>query len=295
MGEYREEAERRYSEGFWSGGGATQQVSLDVTQPVWFLLGPIGYQVVGLLRSLLTPKQGEMVLDVGGGRGVVFDYVLKGSGAVGVLTDIATEPLVDYKGIRLTADGLALPCVDGGFRRVMCSDFLEHLYPKDLPQALDEMARVTTYGGRVVLHTSCWGWYLRRLGAWLFGGGKGRLDRYDLKDGHRNRLTIGELAVLARRSGLVLERAVYYKHLFQPMIRWTKDKLMGRGDARLHKKRETGGEGEPPEGLKRSKGIKGMVVRILLRALAVFSALDILLFGKIPGGALVARFRREGE
>lgn len=129
----------------------------------------------------------------------------------------------------VACDAVALPFTDGSFPKVVTSDLLEHLYPQDLPLAFAELARVIAPGGRVVVHTSCHGWSLRRLGVRLFGKGQGRLDGYDLQDGHHNRLTIAELVRLAKRAGLTLERVYYYKHLFQPLARMVKTTLLGGG------------------------------------------------------------------
>lgn len=289
---YREDAERRYRKGEWAGA--------ETTQPSWFTLGPCGYMAIGLMRRLLAPRPGEFVLDVGGGRGVVLSYLLQDRGAVGVLSDIAFEPLQDYAGMRVAGDAVALPFTDGSFPKVVTSDLLEHLYPQDLPLAFAELARVIAPGGRVVVHTSCYGWSLRRLGARLFGKGQGRLDGYDLQDEHHNRLTIAELVSLAKRAGLTLERAYYYKHFFQPLARMVKTALLGGrgrcggGGGKAVGLKAVGlkAAGLKAAGLKAAGGLRGRLIRILARGQALFSTLDILFFGRVPGGAVVAGFAR---
>jgi SAM-dependent methyltransferase len=275
---YRQDAERRYREGEWAGK--------DLAQPCWFTLGPCGYLAIGLIRLLLAPKGGELVLDVGGGRGVVLSYLLRDGAAVGVLTDIAFDPLGDYPGLRVACDAVALPFTDGSFPKVITSDLLEHLYPRDLPTVFSELSRVVAPGGRVVVHTSCYGWSLRRLGAKLSGKGLGRLDGHDLKDGHHNRLTGAELVHLARAAGLTLERAYYYKHLFQPLARMAKTLLLGgRGQG--------GGDGGRARGLKEAGGLRGRLLRLLACSQVLLSSLDVLFFGRIPGGAIVAGFKKK--
>lgn len=167
-----------------------------------------------------------------------------------------------------------MPLLSGSCGLVLSSDVLEHLPPGDVAVALAEIARVLEVGGMALVHTSCYGLYLRR---WLRRApGGGRLDADDLKDGHLSRLTAGELKRAISGAGLNIKRRVYFKHLFQPAAALAVRLLPGGGDEAARKEEVLAGHGGRA-----------------LNAVRIFVAgLDAILFGWLPGGAVIYRLEK---
>jgi hypothetical protein len=132
-------------------------------------------------------------------------------------------------------------------------------------------------GGTLLLHTSSYGFYLRR---WLRRApGRAPLDADDVKDGHQNRLRPAELEAVIRGAGLTVRRRVYYKHLFQPLVA-----LLTRAAAR--------GEGAAVAAAKEEK-LRRPAWRALNRLRLATAALDPLLFGWwLAGGAVIYRLEK---
>jgi ubiquinone/menaquinone biosynthesis C-methylase UbiE len=162
-----------------------------------------------------------------------------------------------------------LPLRDGSCDLVLSSDVLEHLAPGDVAVALVEVARVLEKGGTALVNTSCYGLYLRR---WLRRApGGGRLDADDLKDGHLSRLTARELERAIGAAGLKIRKRVYFKHLFQPAAALAVKFVRGDGDA------------VAPKG----EVLAGRFARALNAVRIFVASLDALLFGRLPGGAVI--------
>jgi SAM-dependent methyltransferase len=124
-------------------------------------LGPRFQKALQLARI----RPGQRVLDVGCGRGeLVIHAALRGAEAVGI--DYAEEA------VRIAEEALAgcpldiherasfrvmnarrLDFPDESFDTAVMSDIVEHLYPQELREALDETRRVLRRGGRLVVHT----------------------------------------------------------------------------------------------------------------------------------------------
>lgn len=104
-------------------------------------------------RAALGPRPGERVLDLGAGTGVsTAELARSGAHAVGV--DLSLGMLRAGRRARpdtvlLAGDALALPFPDGAFDAVTISFALRNIV--DVAAALDEMARVTRPGGRLVV------------------------------------------------------------------------------------------------------------------------------------------------
>jgi SAM-dependent methyltransferase len=220
------------------------------------------------------------VLDLGGGEGFVGSLVLSTENLV-VLDAVedAVRAARDRGARAVVGDVRWLPVKDGAADGVLSSDVLEHLAPADLPTAVEELARVLRPGGVALVHTSVYGFYLRR---WLRRG-RGRLDGDDLKDGHLSRLTAGELYSTFKRAGFAVEEYVFYKHFFQPLVRFAEDgalRLSGKSRVALKNEKATGGD-RP-----------GALIRFITKIRAVPPLVDLVLFGRVPGGAGIFKLRK---
>jgi ubiquinone/menaquinone biosynthesis C-methylase UbiE len=107
----------------------------------------------------------ERVLDIGCGRGeLVVHAAMRGAYAVGIdyaegAVRIAEEALAGYPPeIRDRADvrqmnARALDFADESFDLAFMSDVVEHLYPRELEEAVRDTWRVLRPGGRLIVHT----------------------------------------------------------------------------------------------------------------------------------------------
>ena len=259
----RRTSERLYDEGRWRH---------DADRDPRHELGPLGWTVWRAFLRFGPPGGVGLLTDVGGGEG--YFAALWPGAARRVVVDVVPAALAVARSRGLWAiagDARALPFREGVADLVLCSDLLEHLPATDVPAALAALARVLKPGGVALVHTSVYGFYLRR---WFKRApGRSPLDADDLKDGHLNRFRPGELEALAAAVGLRLERRVYYKHFFQPLTALATRAAAG-GNA---------GEGERKTATLRSPlGRAANAVRVAL------AQLDVLVFGWwLPGGAAV--------
>lgn len=126
------------------------------------------------LWSFLHATPGMKVLDLGCGRGEISIYCgLYNITAVGIdysaqalklaqaaITEVeSTNPTVWVRPRLLFANAQHLPCSDNNFDRVIMSDIVEHLYPRELKAALQEVKRVLKPGGELLIHTMPNLWY----------------------------------------------------------------------------------------------------------------------------------------
>ena len=116
-------------------------------------------------------QPGARVLDIGCGRGESLIWSAR-QGAEAWGLDYASEALrLAKEALRvvgldagrccclLAANARHLPFPSESFDRVLMLDLVEHLYPWELEQVLDEAWRVLKWGGKLVIHTAPNLWY----------------------------------------------------------------------------------------------------------------------------------------
>jgi SAM-dependent methyltransferase len=168
-----------------------------------------------LLRWLGEDLRGLRVLDVAGGDGY-WAAQARGRGAWAVSLDLAEAKL--RRGRQLSAppalirgDALALPFADASFDRVMSICAIEHF--DDGARALDEMARVLTPGGELVISADA----LTLAQRWprLY---RAHCERYHVKRTYSHE----ELAELLAARGLDL---ITYRYQFR--TKWAQRMYLG--------------------------------------------------------------------
>jgi cyclopropane fatty-acyl-phospholipid synthase-like methyltransferase len=138
-----------------------------------------GLELTRRLRALwdfLYLDPDAQVLDIGSGRGeIIVHCARKGIRAVGLdysssalqltrrtIRQAGGQERVGWRKPDLSQGNCrALPFCDGIFDRVILSDIVEHLYPKELEATVREVHRVLKPGGELVVHTMPNLWYYR--------------------------------------------------------------------------------------------------------------------------------------
>jgi ubiquinone/menaquinone biosynthesis C-methylase UbiE len=138
----------------------------------WWFTTPTGSLVkkyeTELILNLLSPKEGEIILDAGCGTGIfTLDILSSGSKVIGLDLSLpmlmrAEKKLKGYPLQMVLADMLKLPFPEGSFDKVVSVTALEFI--KDGKAAVGELFRITKRGGRIVVATlnSLSPWALRR-------------------------------------------------------------------------------------------------------------------------------------
>jgi len=123
------------------------------------------------LLDFLCPVTGSRVLDVGCGRGELIKAILKrqakfavgidySSTAIAIAQKTLSEEIFDSRCLLLEANATCLPFATGTFDYVTASDVIEHLYPRQLSECLQECKRVLRVSGKLLIHTFpnrlCW-------------------------------------------------------------------------------------------------------------------------------------------
>lgn len=232
------------------------------------------------LRRFAGGRRYRRLIDVGGGEGYFASRWPEIDDKIVIDVNPAALATARARGLRVIAgDARRLPLQDGGADLVICSDVLEHLDPSEVGRALRELARACEPGGVTLLHTSCYGLYLRR---WLRPAPQAApLDRDDLKDGHRNRLTREALEGLIAEAGFTVRRRLYYKHLIHP--------LMEAAARAVRPPREAGAAAAAAA---KREALSRPSVRFINNIRITAARLDPFLWGRIPGGAVIYRLEK---
>ena len=118
-----------------------------LTSPTWAVRAPLARWLEAQARI----GEGYRVLDVGCGPKPYYPFFAERASAyVGV--DVVENPAAELRG-----SVEALPVEDGSFDLVLCTQVLEHC--DDPAQAVRELRRVTSPGGRVLASTHGVQWY----------------------------------------------------------------------------------------------------------------------------------------
>jgi len=111
--------------------------------------------------SMLEVKPGNIVLDVGCGRGeLLYNCLSKGAVAIGIdysssSVEISQETLKgEGRSIVLRASADSLPFAGNSIDRIIMGDVLEHISPEEARRFISETSRVLKEGGIVLIHTS---------------------------------------------------------------------------------------------------------------------------------------------
>ena len=119
------------------------------------------------LDTLLDPRPGQRLLDIGSGPGVdtvrLAEAVGRQGAVVGVDIDADMVAMADARAVRsgmaarvthIVGDATRLPCPSNAFDGCRCERTLQHV--SDPSRAVAEMARVTREGGTIVAADSDW-------------------------------------------------------------------------------------------------------------------------------------------
>jgi SAM-dependent methyltransferase len=143
-----------------------------------------------LLRAALGDFLGtpQRLLDVGSADGPSVSWM---QGAHERFA-IDLDPRGLTPGVGVCASALALPFADATFDVVGAFDVIEHCEPE--AQAVGELARVLTPGGRLLASVPAYQW------AW---------SDHDVRAGHHRRYTQGRIVRAIEESGLTVLRSTY--------------------------------------------------------------------------------------
>jgi ubiquinone/menaquinone biosynthesis C-methylase UbiE len=156
----------------------------------------------------LTPREGELVLDVGCNDGLMLAVMREVYGTRGVGVDFSRAAVSSAAACRgegnvfFSADALNLPFADETFDVAVSYSVMEHV--SDHARMVSEMARVLKPGGRLLVFTTCrrdrwtWHWWQRTTSGGRYGLG---LDDQAGHDPERF-LDQAELSDLLHRAGL---------------------------------------------------------------------------------------------
>ena len=258
---------------------------------VWSLRS-LSYPAYVWARRFLGPfdRKTDVLADLGGGHGN-FSFLFRGMVNKIVVVDILREPLQSIKEPwmwRVQGDILRSPLRDSSVTKVILSDVFEHFYVEDLRVLLSEIHRILKTGGTCFVNTSCRGVYLRKYWFRMLGRmGQGELDWADVKDGHLNRLKHKEMVELFESAGFSVCDWRFLKHLFQPLVGIAR---AGAGCCGWGRCRNRSTWGHREKSIFRWVGKASKFARGISNA---WCYLDLVFFGKVPGGAAYYKLVKE--
>jgi SAM-dependent methyltransferase len=270
-----------------------------------------------MLRKFLSPRPGELVIDLGCGSGRALLWN-RDFGAA--MTGIDISPFFSQEARRdidlLLGDLRKLPFADNTFDKAWSLDVLEHLSPDALQGMLAEANRVLKPGGAFFVYTHV------RKNAPIAAGLKWinrlakQLEHWDLidlrqehlrKSDHLNPLRdIPHLESVAAETGFRIARIRYYTPIVGGFVENIMMRMAERAMARRAARRLTA------SGTASSSDVDAAAVReartaakeriatspttyAALRALSLAMKLDLLLFGRIESGPFFALMVKDTE
>ena len=191
--------------------GLTQSGSSSIREPeYWWYRARAGLLQAALGDFLGSPRR---LLDVGSADGPSVSWMRGDHERFAI--DLDPRGLTPGTGVRASA--LALPFGTGTFDVVGAFDVIEHCEPEK--QALAELARVLTPGGRLLASVPAYQW------AW---------SDHDVRAGHYRRYTLPRLVAAVEGAGLTVRRSTYAFAGVFPFFaaeRVARRLRRGRGDA----------------------------------------------------------------
>lgn len=261
-----------------------------------------------MLRKLLAPQPGELVVDLGcgSGRALLWNCDL---GAT--MTGIDIAPFFSHDARQqvdlLLGDLRKLPFADNTFDKAWSLDVLEHLSPDALGGMLAEAARVLKPGGALFVYT-----HVRKnapiaKGLRLINRFAQQLDRWGLvdlrqehlrKSDHLNPLRdVPHLQDVVASAGFRIQKIRFYT----PLVGGFVENIMVRMAERAMTKRMQGPRASTDRSQEVDAGAireartaaKALIARrgptyVALRGLSFAMKLDLLLFGRITSGPFFA-------
>ena len=267
-----------------------------------------------MLRRLLRPGPGDVVVDLGcgSGRSLVWNH---DSGATMIGIDVApyfAREAIDQVDLVL-GDLRRLPFADGAFSKAYALDVFEHLSREALTAVLAEIARVVRPGGQVFVYA-----HVRRTsrlargrrGITRLAHGLERLGLIDLrqerlrKADHLNPLAdVPDLEQMVASAGFRIARIRYYTPLVGAFVENILMRMAERALGRRAAARSTAPEGSAaPEDeahearLARTAAKRrlasGGVLYYALEGLTRVMTLDVRVFGRVRSGPFFALLER---
>ena len=191
--------------------GLTQSGSSSIREPeYWWYRARTELLQAALGDFLGSPRR---LLDVGSADGPSVSWMRGDHERFAI--DLDPRGLTPGTGVRASA--LALPFGTGTFDVVGAFDVIEHCEPEK--QALAELARVLTPGGRLLASVPAYQW------AW---------SDHDVRAGHYRRYTLPRLVAAVEGAGLTVRRSTYAFAGVFPFFaaeRVARRLRRGRGDA----------------------------------------------------------------
>jgi rfaE bifunctional protein nucleotidyltransferase chain/domain len=230
--DYKDYNEQKYETGFWN---------INRSKYKWFQ----NYTKLKIFSKWIKASKGKSVfLDAGGGVGNWTFYFLKDFKKCIVLdiSENALAQIPEKEIVKLHGSILKIPLPDNSVDCILLADVFEHIFLNDLPKMLQELARILTKDGRIIIFTSENGYGIDLIFDNLLGQMRGGLTLADIECGHVNRLTLDEKRKLFVQAGLKLVDYYNYSIFFQQLTDFVKDssaKIIGRLFAR-NKNEESG-------------------------------------------------------